>query len=369
VIDRSRQKQARAADRAAAFSPEEALGLLRKGRAPEGMRVDGPLSLAKETKRLELPAGLEVPQLDCQGYTHLETLPPGLKVVRLIVDDCERLTELPADLACFELAARRSGLRHIPAGVAIEYKLALAQCRNLVSLPENLRTGSLELSGCTALERLPEGLDVQFLDIRGCTNLAAWPARGRLTTGRLDMRGCAQFDMLPDWIGPLNQVDLAECRSLARLPRSLVVTGWIDVGGTAIRELPEGCADAALRWRGVTVDERIAFHPETITVPEILAEENAERRRVMLERVGYERFMHEGGAQVRHTDRDPGGARQLLVVPLEGDEDLVCLAVSCPSTERRYVIRVPPAMTTCHQAAAWIAGFDDPKAYKPLVET
>ncbi|NOK61345.1 MAG: hypothetical protein GFH27_549305n114 [Chloroflexi bacterium AL-W] len=54
---------------------------------------------------------------------------------------------------------------------------------------------------------------------------------------------------------------------------------------------------------------------------------------------------------------------------MTGDEDLVCVSVICPSTGRQYLIRVPPQTRTCHQAAAWIAGFDDPNAYQPIAET
>ena len=79
--------------------------------------------------------------------------------------------------------------------------------------------------------------------------------------------------------------------------------------------------------------------------------------------------MGEAGATVMDRDRDAGGERQLLRVKLEGDEDLVCVSVSCPSTERRYLLRVPPTMRTCRQAVAWTAGFDDPELYRPLVET
>ena len=39
------------------------------------------------------------------------------------------------------------------------------------------------------------------------------------------------------------------------------------------------------------------------------------------------------------------------------------------STGRQYALRVPPAMRTCRQAAAWTAGFTDPADYNPLVET
>ncbi len=72
---------------------------------------------------------------------------------------------------------------------------------------------------------------------------------------------------------------------------------------------------------------------------------------------------------MRDQDTDPGGPRQLLEVRLRGDEPLVCLAVRDPSTGRQYIIRVPPWMRTCHQAAAWIAGFDAPDEYQPVHET
>ena len=72
---------------------------------------------------------------------------------------------------------------------------------------------------------------------------------------------------------------------------------------------------------------------------------------------------------VRPGVLDRGGPRRLVRVELKNDEALVCVSVICPSTDRRYVIRVPPTMTTCHQAVAWVAGFDDPDEYQPLAET
>jgi hypothetical protein len=117
------------------------------------------------------------------------------------------------------------------------------------------------------------------------------------------------------------------------------------------------------------VDERVAFRPQTITLDEILDQTNAERRRVLLDRFGMRRFIRQTKAEVLDEDRDAGGQRQLLRVDLKGDEPLVSLSCLCPSTGRQYFLRVPPQTKTCHQAAAWIAGFDDPDAYQPLVET
>ncbi len=143
----------------------------------------------------------------------------------------------------------------------------------------------------------------------------------------------------------------------------------MDVAGTRISSLPESMAGVQLRWRGVAVNRRVAFEPETITAEEVLAEVNAERRRVLLERMGYETFLSHAKAEILDEDRDAGGVRRLMRVPLEEDEPLVCVSVICPSTDRQYVIRVPPTMTRCHDAVAWVAGFDNADDYRPLIET
>jgi hypothetical protein len=104
-------------------------------------------------------------------------------------------------------------------------------------------------------------------------------------------------------------------------------------------------------------------------VGEILAETNAERRRVMTERFGLDRFMSQAQARVLDQDRDAGGPRRLLRIDLAGDEPLVCVSVICPTTHRQFMLRVPPTMTTCRQAVAWTAGFDDPDQYQASVET
>ena len=96
---------------------------------------------------------------------------------------------------------------------------------------------------------------------------------------------------------------------------------------------------------------------------------NTEVRRIMLERMGYEQFLSQVAAETVDEDQDAGGRRRLLRVHMKNDEPLICLAVHDPSTGRRYLLRVPPTMGTCHQAAAWIAGFENPDYYYPVVET
>ena len=350
-------------------TPEAARKLIRAGNAPAGLQVSGKLSFAGDTELTSLPDGLTAATLDLSGCTGLRRMPRDLRVRRLDLSGSWNPEHLLSGLSCYELDLKNTAVTAIPPDLRVEYRLDLQGCTGLRALPDGLRVGSLILRDCISLESLPHGLDVYFLDITGCTGIADWPRRGSIQVGRLTARGCAQLRTLPRWMTRLAQLDLRDCRNLAALPEGLVVTSWVDVAGTRIRTLPASLRGVQLRWRGVAVDERVAFRPELITAEEILAEPNAERRRVLLERMGYDTFLAHAHARTIDEDRDAGGPRRLLRVPMAGDEDLVCVSVLCPSTGRQYVIRVPPAMKTCHQAVAWIAGFDDPDEYQPLAES
>ena len=79
--------------------------------------------------------------------------------------------------------------------------------------------------------------------------------------------------------------------------------------------------------------------------------------------------MTEANPELLDQDRDKGGERKLLRVPMEGDEALLCVLVLCPSTGRRYILRVPPTIKSHRQAISWAAGFENPNDYRPLIET
>ncbi len=189
---------------------------------------------------------------------------------------------------------------------------------------------------------------------------------GMRVLGHLDLSGVRDLYELPEGL-TCESLDISDCMNLTVLPKGLHVTYWIEVAGCGITGLPAGHGFALL-WRGVSVTDRIAFEPQSMTGQDILQLENAELRRVMIERIGYETFIEQVGGLVKDRDSDPGGERQLVQVPFDDDEPLVVLKVTCPSTGRIYVLRVPPYMRTCKQAAAWIAGFDNPNEYQPLVE-
>ncbi|MDP7017739.1 MAG: hypothetical protein QGG36_18180 [Pirellulaceae bacterium] len=293
----------------------------------------------------------------------------------IVVDDCldlssvDGLTRLPAGLTCYELDASNTQLTKLPDSLRVECSLVLRDCPQLAALPPHLTVGTLDVSGCVSLCELPPHLDVWFLLVAGCTALSELPESTMVRNGGINVSGCAQLSKLPASLGPLATLDISDCPGIVELPAGLVVGQWVDVAGSGVREMQPQIAGCTLRWRGVVVDERIAFRPETITTKEILREDNAELRRVKIERFGFEEFMRDAGAKVIDRDSDPGGARELLRLPLKDDEDIICLSCFCPSTERHYLLRVPPEIKGCHQAAAWMAGFDDPSEYEPVIET
>jgi hypothetical protein len=341
---------------------------LLKGIMPEDVRYDGHLNLRGSLIE-RLPDGLEARSLDLSGCYNLRELPRGLKVRRLIVSGCVKLEKLPDGLTCYELEARNTGLTELPADLRVEYRLDLTNNAKLHSLPYGLKTGSLILRDCVSLTELPEDLDVCFLDISGCLSFRRFPMRAKVRAGRLVAQNCPNLTYLPSWLTNIAQLDVRGCPNLTELPEQLQISSWLDLAGTGVEKLPRSLWGVPLRWRGILVDSRFVFHPETITSREVLEEPNTERRRILLERMGYERFLGDVKARQLDCDTDPGGERRLLRVEIPNDEPLVCLAVFCPSTARQYLLRVPPTMQSCHQAAAWIAGFDNPDDYKPVKET
>src|SRR5436190_3102808 len=200
---------------------------------------------------------------------------------------------LPAGLHCYELDASGSQLSSLPSDIRIDGRLVLNDCAALRWLPNALRAGSISLRNCPLLVQLPENLDTWFLDLTGCHQFENWPKRGRIQHGSLILRNCSSLRFLPTWLGILAQLDLAGCVQLQEIPEGITVSSWVDIGGSRISGLPPSLQGTPLRWRGVRVNERIAFHPEELSAKEALAEKNAELRRVMIERMGYLRFAQE----------------------------------------------------------------------------
>ena len=132
-------------------------------------------------------------------------------------------------------------------------------------------------------------------------------------------------------------------------------------------EYPDGWGVYA--WHGREVPERLILKPDTITVAEVLAEANIEIRRIMLERMGYARFILESGARPVHAD--DAGTLYRIELPGEWPLTLVHVTNATPEPDgsvRRYALRVPPRMRRAGQAVAWTFGMSE-RQYAPARET
>jgi len=145
-------------------------------------------------------------------------------------------------------------------------------------------------------------------------------------------------------------------------------------------------------WHGVAIPEaqrHIIEQPERITVDEIQAETNAEIRRVMIERYGYDRYIRDAGLTLVDSRPADDPMIGLRTARLFRDGDLVLLDVlnSTPEPDgsvKRYVLPIDPeayggrAARDCLAAAAstWrkrgdptALVFARPEDYAPTVET
>ncbi len=128
-------------------------------------------------------------------------------------------------------------------------------------------------------------------------------------------------------------------------------------------------------WHGVAVAPHVIEQPHLIELREIMSEPNAEIRRVLIERYGWERYIEKTDARVM----DSSEAGTLLILPSperdtqEAPEAIRVLRVqnSTPEqdgTRKNYFIRVPPDILTAKAAVAWSFGMSE-KEYAPLLET
>ena len=120
---------------------------------------------------------------------------------------------------------------------------------------------------------------------------------------------------------------------------------------------------------GVCVPKYIVMQSQLITAKEVLAEENAEVRRIMVDQMGPEKFVHVSGA--KEVGVDDFGTLYTLPTPEGRTLDFVKVINSTPEPDgssKHYFLRVPPGMRTAHAAVARTFG-RSAQEYAPAIET
>jgi len=123
-------------------------------------------------------------------------------------------------------------------------------------------------------------------------------------------------------------------------------------------------------WHNIRIWRELADHPSRLTARYIARTRNMERRRVLLDRLGYERFLQTADAEL--IQQDDYGKLWRTEIELEGElVHVVEVLNSTPEPDgssRRYFLRVPPRIRTARGAVAWTFSISRPTAYRPRVE-
>ncbi len=113
-------------------------------------------------------------------------------------------------------------------------------------------------------------------------------------------------------------------------------------------------------YHGVELPEKYGqVHPNQWQSQWLLAEENAELRRVLIQGIGYDRLIQELEAK----QIDSWQEYALLQIDNADVEPICLLKMTCPSTGFIHALRVPPNLTSAREAIRWVNWDIDPEEF------
>jgi hypothetical protein len=112
----------------------------------------------------------------------------------------------------------------------------------------------------------------------------------------------------------------------------------------------------------------LAMDQDMITADLILKGKNQELKQKALKKLGYEKFVEEAHSVLLLLHKE--GEDELLEIDpkIKGVEAIKFLYVKDASTERRYLLRVPPSIMRVTEGKAWTFEMKEDE-YKPVKET
>jgi internalin A len=111
---------------------------------------------------------------------------------------------------------------------------------------------------------------------------------------------------------------------------------------------------------GVKLPEEYGkVHPDLWQAEWLLSEENAELRRVLIERIGYDRICQ----QLQAVELDSWQEYTLLKIDNADVEPIYLLKMTCPSTGFIHALRVPPEVRSAKEAIRWVNWDIDPEEF------
>jgi len=167
--------------------------------------------------------------------SNITSLPDGLMVYgTLDLYNCKQLISLPEDLyVSMNLDLAKTNITSLPDGLQVGGRLNLAYTK-ITSLPKNLDVGGeLILNDCTELTSLPEGLEIQDnLYLSNCIKLTSLPKKIKVWDN-LDLTGSA-ITFLPEGLEVGSELLLDDTK-ITSLPKGLKVE-WLSIYNTPLTE-------------------------------------------------------------------------------------------------------------------------------------
>ena len=125
-------------------------------------------------------------------------------------------------------------------------------------------------------------------------------------------------------------------------------------------------------WQGLHVPKRVAAQQSERGRLQVLARtRNLELRRLLLDRIGYERFLDIAGTQL--IAQDDFGKLWRCELQIDDEPHRVVEVVNATAepdgSYRRFLLRVPPTTRTAGEGVAWTFGFDNPADYLLAAES
>lgn len=111
------------------------------------------------------------------------------------------------------------------------------------------------------------------------------------------------------------------------------------------------------------LDDYLLLVDEKIDPLKVLTVQNAEIRRYLIKRIGYENIKGSTNAEVLHRD----GTSELLEFNIQGQKERY-VKVKDSSTDREYLLYVPAHIARCKQGIAWTFNLRE-EEYNPIIET
>ncbi|MEG4206540.1 leucine-rich repeat domain-containing protein [Microcoleus sp. Pol7_A1] len=128
--------------------------------------------------------------------------------------------------------------------------------------------------------------------------------------------------------------------------------------GESAIEFPDGYK--IYSYHGVTLPEKYGqLHPNQWQASWILSEKNVELRRLLIERIGYDRLC----CELQAVELDTWQEYTLLKIDNADVEPIYLLKMTCPSTGHIHALRVPPDVRSAKEAIRWVNWDIDPEDF------